>query len=370
MQCDYFDAHECRSCALMGTPYDEQVAAKHDRTRAVLAAVGAHPEWLPPATGPERHFRNKAKLVVGGRPGAVTLGILDSHRRGVDLRQCGLYEPGLHAAIQVLADVVDELRLLPYDVVKGRGELKHLIVTHAPDGGLMVRFVLRSEQQLARIRAAVPRLRLALPRLAVVSVNLQPEHKAVLEGDTEIVLTETAVLRFRLGEVTMRLRPQSFFQTNTSVAAQLYTQARAWLEDAAPPAVWDLYCGVGGFALHSRGNGRRITGVELSPDAVEAARESAPEVDWVAGDAFEFARTHPAPDLAVVNPPRRGLVDLAPLLEDRGPARVLYSSCSPASLARDLAAMPSYAACRARVFDMFPQTDHLEVLVQLERTRS
>ena len=94
MQCDYFDAGRCRSCTLMGTPYDEQLAAKQHRATVALADVAPRLEWLDPARSPASHYRNKAKLVVGGRAGHPTLGILDERGRGVDLRRCGLYEPG------------------------------------------------------------------------------------------------------------------------------------------------------------------------------------------------------------------------------------------------------------------------------------
>src|SRR5690606_2956169 len=118
------------------------------------------------------------------------------------------------------------------------------------DGQLMVRFVLRSPGQLPRVRELLEPLGAALPGTRVVSVNLQPEHKAVLEGAEELVLTAEATLPMRLGPVTLHLRPQSFFQTNTTVAAALYRQAQEWVGQAAPGSLWDLYCGVGGFALH------------------------------------------------------------------------------------------------------------------------
>ena len=148
-------------------------------------------------TGAESAFRNKAKLVVAGRPGAVALGILDQAGRGVDLRECGLYEPGLAQTFPVLADLIDALGLEPYDVPTRRGQLKYLIVTHSPDDELMIRFVLRTAHEIPRIRKALPRLLEALPHIAVVSVNLQPEHKAILEGDTEILLTERSTLPMR-----------------------------------------------------------------------------------------------------------------------------------------------------------------------------
>ncbi|UMG91525.1 methyltransferase domain-containing protein [Nocardioides sp. TF02-7] len=249
-------------------------------------------------------------------------------------------------------------------------------MTESPDGELMVRWVLRSTAALARVEKHLPWLRAALPQVRVVTVNVQPEHRAVLEGDRELVLTEEQTLPMRLDGVTLHLGPRSFFQTNTAVAAALYRQARAWADELAPRTVVDLYCGVGGFALHLAAPGRRVTGVEISAAAVEAAARgrddlglSPEQVRFVVGDATSYD-VGPPPDLVVVNPPRRGLgADLAGWLERSEVPHVLYSSCNPATLARDLAAMPSYRPARARVLDMFPQTSHLEVLTLLTRTR-
>ena len=126
----------------MGTAYAEQLATKDARCRAALSSLAPQLDWLEPVASADSGFRNKAKLVVGGTPGAVTLGILDGDRRGVDLRRCGLHEPVVAQAIPLLADWIDDLRLLPYDVAKRRGELKHVLVTGSPAEELMVRVVL------------------------------------------------------------------------------------------------------------------------------------------------------------------------------------------------------------------------------------
>jgi 23S rRNA (uracil747-C5)-methyltransferase len=381
VQCDYFDAGACASCTWMGRAYADQVADKQRHVEQVLApalAGRAPVAWLPPATGPEEGFRNKAKMVVAGTVDAPTLGILGADGRGIDLRHCGLHEPGLHDALPVLAEHVVRARLVPYDVGSRRGELKHLLVTRSPDGELMVRWVLRSTEPEARLRKHLGWLLERLP-VAVASINVQPEHKAVLEGEREIVLTDQSKLTMRLavGEgLRLHLRPQSFFQTNTTVATALYEQARDWVAETAPASVWDLYSGVGGFALALAGPDRSVTGVEIAPEAVASAQLSAAEAGldrarFVAADATAWALEQPPathPDLVVVNPPRRGIGPaLTGWLESSGVRDVLYSSCNATSLARDLAALPSYDVEAARLLDMFPQTTHHEVLVRLRR---
>ena len=183
----------------------------------------------------------------------------------------------------------------------------------------------------------------------------------------------------------MLFRSRSFFQTNTAVAQALYATARAWAQEGvgaegsparAPRRVWDLFCGVGGFALSLAAPGRTILGVEVSTSAIDGARQSVTlmglDPDLVRFEAGNARLLDPGaadpPDLLVVNPPRRGIgAELAGRIEASGIRRVLYSSCNPVSLAQDLARMPSLRARRARLFDMFPHTDHAEVLVELVR---
>lgn len=380
MHCDHYDTGRCRSCALMGVPYAAQLAEKDARVRRTLAAFVPDAAWEPPVASPESGFRNKAKLVAGGAPGAVTLGILDAHRRGVDLRTCGLPEAPLRAALPRIAAFVDALRLLPYDVPKARGELKHVVVTVNPDGELMVRLVLRSRRQLPRIGERLGELTAALPQVRVVSVNLQPEHKAILDGPEEVPLTRQRTLPMQVNGRTLHVHPGGFFQTNTPVAAALYRRAAAWSDELAPASVWDLYCGIGGFALHLAAPGRAVTGLELSPAAVAGAEQGARELAARTGyaprfqvaDAGELASSgRTAPELVLVNPPRRGIGErLARWLDDSTAEHLLYSSCNADSLARDLAAMPRLRPIRAGLFDMFPQTHHHEVLVLLRRSRA
>jgi len=376
MQCSYFDAARCLSCTHMGKPYDEQLAGKQLHCQTLLSDHMSL-EWLPPVASRESGFRNKAKMVVTGNFDLPTLGILRPDGRGVDLRDCPLHTPGIQQALPVLADFVGRARLEPYDLSTRRGELKHLLVTESPAGELLVRFVLRSTESLARIRKHLPALHEALPGLAVASVNLQPEHKAVLEGEREVLLTEQSTLPMRVNDVTLHLRPQSFFQTNTEVAASLYRIGRDWVAQADPASVWDLYCGVGGFALHvaDPAGRRRVTGIEVSAEAVASAGQSRDEagladVRFEAGDATAYALAAGAPpDLVVVNPPRRGIgAELAGWQERSGVRHVLYSSCNAQTLAKDLDAMPSLRPVRGQLLDMFPNTAHYEVLTLLERS--
>lgn len=366
LDCAYFDANRCRSCTLLATPYALQLADQQARIEALLPTM----TWDAPCESAVGGFRNKAKMAVAGTVAAPTLGILAPDGTGIDLQACPLHEQPLVDAMPTLEALVRAARIAPYNVPNRSGELKHLILTASPDGALALRIVLRSSESLSRIRKHLDVLA-ALP-LTSVSANLQPEHKAVLEGEEELLLAGSGVLVMRVNDIGLRLRPRSFFQTNTAVAAALYRQATAWIDEADPASVLDLFCGVGGFALHAARAGRSVEGVEVTVEAIDAARETAAELGvdatFAVGDAtgvdLEGAR---APELVVVNPPRRGIGPLAARLETSAVDRVVYSSCNPVTLAKDLAAMPSLRPVRGRVFDMFPHTEHAEVLVELAR---
>ena len=402
--CALHDAGTCRSCPHLSLPMPDQLAAKQSRVAALLAEHVPAELWQAPAASAPTGFRNKAKMAVAGTAAHPTLGILDGAGCGVDLRTCPLHVPAIEAALPVLADLVTELGLRPYDVPSRRGELKYILVTASPDDDLMVRFVLRSRRYLERLRVAVPDLHLRLPQLAVAAVNIQSVHQAVIEGPEEIVLTEEDRLLMRLRlpspdgssrtgrctddvELPLYLPTRSFFQTNTAVAEELYATARSWAEESEPARVWDLFCGVGGFALALAAPGRRVLGVEVSAPAIDGARDAAAlmglDPDLVRFEAGDARVLDPAadpdgsipgeveaerPDLLVVNPPRRGIGEqLSTRIEASGVERVLYSSCNPRTLATDLAHLPSMRVVRARLFDMFPHTDHAEVLVELAR---
>ncbi|HET7842655.1 MAG TPA: 23S rRNA (uracil(747)-C(5))-methyltransferase RlmC [Xanthomonadales bacterium] len=373
MHCPHFEASRCRSCSLLATPYDAQLAAKEAQLRALLPQAGV--AWTATVRSAEAGFRNKAKMAVAGSVDAPVLGILDAGGQGVALGDCALYPPAMQALFPVLARFITSAKLEPYSLATRRGELKYLLLTQAPDtGDAMLRFVVRSQEPIARIRKHLPALLAETPALRVVSANLQPEHKAVLEGEREIVLTDEDTLTMRVNGLPLHLGPQSFFQTNSAVAAELYGTARDWTRELAPGSAWDLYCGVGGFALHLADAARSVLGVESSALAVASARRSAAElglghVRFEAGDAGAFARAQSRwPELVVVNPPRRGIgADLARAIEASTTRHVVYSSCNAESLARDLAQMPSLHPRRARLLDMFPHTAHYEAIVLLER---
>ena len=359
--CHYFERKQCVSCTYLNQPYWQQLEARAQDAKAKLPDSDI--TWFDPVASRPFGFRNKAKIIVGGTSARPSLGVWQgSHVQ--DLRLCPLYEKPIQEAHGPLDTMISELELTPYSIPERTGDLKSFIVTTSPTGALMVRCVLANDSRLADIAEYFPILATKID-LAVGTVNLHPRHVALPEGETEIHLYGNQTLDMSLGPLPLRLRPQGFFQTNTEIATVLYASAGAWCDEVDPASVWDLYCGVGGFAWSVARPGRSVTGVELSEQAVKAAG-GGPGINFIAADVANWVRDHDIPDLVVVNPPRRGLGELAPWLAEHQPRTLLYSSCQLTSAARDLAQV-GMRVRQAQVFDMFPHTDHYETLILAER---
>lgn len=374
MQCALYDAGRCRSCQWIEQPVSHQLTAKMADLRQLLAEH-AVAEWRAPVSGTERAFRNKAKMVVSGSVEKPLLGML--HRDGTpeDLCDCPLYPASFSPVFAALKPFIARAGLTPYNVARKRGELKYLLLTESRfDGGMMLRFVLRSDAKLAQLRAALPWLQERLPQLKVITVNIQPVHMAIMEGETEIFLTEQQALAERFNDVPLWIRPQSFFQTNPVVAGHLYATARDWVRQLPVNHMWDLFCGVGGFGLHCATPQMKLTGIEIAPEAITCAKQSAQELGlqnlrFQALDSTQFATAQDeVPDLVLVNPPRRGIgKPLCDFLSRMAPRFIVYSSCNAQTMAKDIHELPGYRIDRVQLFDMFPHTAHYEVLTLLSR---
>ncbi len=184
-------------------------------------------EWCAPVSGPEQGFRNKAKMVVSGSVEKPLLGML--HRDGTpeDLCDCPLYPASFAPVFAALKPFIARAGLTPYNVARKRGELKYILLTESQsDGGMMLRFVLRSETKLAQLRKALPWLQEQLPQLKVITVNIQPVHMAIMEGETEIYLTEQQALAERFNDVPLWILSEVFYTYRCTVQPAVRYRAR------------------------------------------------------------------------------------------------------------------------------------------------
>lgn len=372
MHCDKYQAGECRSCQWLGLPVEQQLTLKQANLEALLPSFNSF-AFQPVVASPQQKFRNKAKMVVSGSVEKPILGIVNSQGKAVNLTNCPLYTDDFLPVFEVMKPFIARAGLTPYNIERKRGELKYLLLTQSQHSGqFMLRFVLRSEKKLEQLKNSLPWLTQQLPQLAVITVNIQPIHMAILEGEQEIVLTKQQVLREEFNQVPLFIRPHSFFQTNPVVAAKLYQTAREWVRELNVSSLWDLFCGVGGFGLHCANKQTKLTGIEISQPAIDCAKQSAKElglqhVEFQALDSTKFATNKDEiPQLVLVNPPRRGIGEaLCEYLSAMQPEYILYSSCNAQSMAKDFERLAGYQVVKVQLFDMFPHTAHYEVIALL-----
>ena len=383
--CEHFNQQRCTSCQWLLAEYNVQIADKMAELKRLISPylLQNQTEVLSPVASEQRYFRNKAKMVVSGSVERPVLGLLKDQQdaqSGVDLTDCPLYPTEFATLFPVLKDFIGRAGLVPYNITKKKGELKYILLTQSQyNQAVSLRFVLRSTQKQPLIERELPKLLEKLPPKSIVSLNIQPQHAAILEGETEIFLTPERVIEENFNGIPLFIRPQGFFQTNPKVASELYKTTQMWVKTLPIQQCWDLFCGVGGFGLHCAKALQEtnpevsLTGIEISASAIASATQSAEKlglknVTFASLDSAQFALNEKGsvPDLVIVNPPRRGIGKaLAEYLNQLGSPYVIYSSCNAKTMAEDFASFDNYVLAKVQLFDMFPHTAHYEVLTLL-----
>ncbi len=379
--CPHFP--RCAGCALLGRPYGEQLEEKR---AAVQRAFEPYPELrgipVPPVIGSPRVFgyRTTAKLAVRRSRGAVRVGI---YRPGthqvVDIRDCPVHHPLIHRVVCAVAERLEGSPITVYDERAGGGWLRYLVVRASTwqKKAQLVLVVTRPgnarERQWARSIAA------RLPFLAGVVENVNAAPGNAIFGAQFIPRSGQPAMSERIGGLRLKTRSGAFLQANPQVAARLYRCAAQLADVGEEEIVADLYSGVGALAFHLAPAARLVVGIEEAPAAALAARENA-RLNGFSNIRFRLApveaelpklrRALGRIDVVALNPPRSGASEAArEAIAACEARRIVYISCSSASLARDLAwlATRGYRVCALQPFDMLPQTDHVELLAALER---
>ncbi|MBC8945275.1 23S rRNA (uracil(747)-C(5))-methyltransferase RlmC [Xenorhabdus indica] len=372
MQCAQYTAGHCHSCQWLDKSYLKQLSDKQEHLQQLLQ-LSSITCWQPPVASQLTEFRNKAKMVVSGSVERPLLGMLHRDGRTVDLCDCPLYPQHFQSVLEVIKVFIAKAGLVPYNVARKKGELKYILLTESrASREIMLRFVLRSETKLEQLKRALPWLQEQLPQLVVISANIQPVHMAILEGEKEIIFTEKNMLQENFNNIPLYIRPRSFFQTNPDIASRLYATAGQWVRELNINSMWDLFCGAGGFGLHCADEETRLTGIEISEEAIACAKNSAnslglKHVEFQALDSTRFALDKSQlPELVLVNPPRRGMGKaLCQYLNRMAPKFILYSSCNAETMAKDITMLERYRIEKVQLFDMFPHTEHYETLALL-----
>ncbi|MFM7165172.1 MAG: methyltransferase domain-containing protein [Planctomycetaceae bacterium] len=374
--CQHFSARRCQSCDHLPLTFAGSVSQKQNLLAQLFPGVSLQP--LQHCSDPNG-TRIRARMAVDWKQSSPTFGFFDQQQRVVPVEDCPLHHPLISQAVPFLREFLLRARLTPFDPDHNTGELKFAVLTAAPDSeSLMIQWVLRSQEAVSRIRSAWRRLSLAdRGCVRVMGIGIQPLRTSQIAAELELNVSEESSLRIRFGQLSLFFGPGSFIQTNHEIAARLYQAAGQRIAAGVPGPVLDLYCGAGGFGLMAASHGRAVLGLEKSAAAVENARRAAVEMGFTA--EFRQCSLESEQDLlnqssgfstVICNPPRRGL-DAASLelIQRLAPQRLLYSSCSPLTLARDLRLLAgNFRPVWMQGFDMFPLTEHFEVLCELERT--
>lgn len=378
MDCHWFKTNHCRSCELLDHNYEETLVLKEQKLTVLFPDVI---KILRPTVGLKGQVsgsRNKAKLATyAANSEDLQFGFYDGHLNFLALESCPLHMPGLNEILPILKLKLLEYKILPYSLIEKKGELKYLIISKSEShDDLLIRFVLRSKESLDRLIKMSKILQSEIPNIKVVTANIQPEHKAVMEGDQEIVLSDEKNIVHQFDDVYLNLGPRSFFQVTPQIAGKLYAHVGELVKKYKIESFLDLFCGVGAFSFFAAKNCPEVYGVEISKEAIVCAQSSIKRntikgtIEFLALDVEEFLKSKKEKyDAILVNPPRRGLnLSIIKNILENNPRVIIYSSCNAETLARDfLLFKEKYDIGYAQIFDMFPFTAHFETLMVLNR---
>lgn len=382
--CPVYD--RCGGCCMQHMKYDAHLRALENQVSGLLHRVGGYAEGeyeFLPIQGMERpwQMRNKAVYRAGGTAKQPYLGFVGRGTHEViPAADCLLQTEEAHTAARTVQNWMAEYAVAPYDERFRRGVLRHLIVRTGKKGETMV-VPVTAGAQLPHAKELVDALQKALPGLRSVVQNVNSRATQEILGRQCVTLWGEDRLEDELLGLTFRLSPLSFYQVNPMQTERLYRQAIDFAALTGGETVADAYCGAGTIGLSLAKQARRVVGIEIVEPAVRDAKENArrngvTNAEFYAGPCEkllpQLASKGLKFDAVVLDPPRKGC-DEAVLraAAQTNPARIVYVSCNPATLARDVARLRKlgYVLRKARPFDMFSWTGEVETVALLEREK-
>ncbi len=372
----------CGGCAWRHVSYEAELRYKQQQVADALQRIGGLSVELRPIVGcasPDR-YRNKAQYPVAQGEHRLLAGFYAprSHRV-IEHRDCLLQPAVFRDLLEAVLRWAKKAGVSAYEEQTGSGLLRHIYIRQAEATGECMVCLVCTSGKLPATKALVESLRAAAPSLTTVVVNLNRKDTNVILGEESFALWGPGYITDELCGLRFRLSPHSFYQVNRRQAERLYGLAAEAAGLTGRETLLDLYCGTGTIGLSMAAHAREVIGVEVVAQAVEDARRNAEDngmdnARFLCADAAQAAaqlqREGVRPDVVVVDPPRKGCDEaLLHTIADMKPARVVYVSCDPATLARDIRRMQAldYAARYAVPVDMFPRTAHVETIVLLQR---
>lgn len=392
-------ARQCGGCQLQALSYEKQLEYKQNKVRENLIRIGGFGEkqvddCMEPILGMEDpyHYRNKAQYPVGMKDGKPVAGFYAGHTHVIiPNTDCCLGEEGNGEILRVILQYMEENKVPAYDEKNHTGLVRHILIrTGYYSREIMVCLVLslRERPEFLPQQEKLWKRLSEIPHMTSVSVNINSENTNVIMGTELHTVWGKPYIEDRLGDLVFRISPLSFYQVNSRQTEKLYGLAVEYAGLTGKETVWDLYCGIGTISLFMARKAGQVAGVEIVPQAVEDARENAARngienVRFFTGKAEEVLPSlyeeksrsgdeermrHP--DVIAVDPPRKGCDEacLETMLKMQ-PERIVYVSCDPATLARDLRVLcdGGYELRRVRAVDQFGHTVHVETVCLLSK---
>ena len=369
----------CGGCDFWHMDYDEETRLKADRVRQALNRIGGENlDELPILSAPTCYgYRNKAQYPVSSQKNRVFAGFFRAGtHQVVENDRCLILPEETDRVKKIVTDYVNHYRITAYDELTQKGLLRHIYVRRGAVSGQVLVCLVVNGRKLPHIEDLIDRLK-AVPGFATLVLSVNTKQGNAILGDEFITLYGPGYIEDTLCGLTFRLSPRSFYQVNHHQAQRLYEAAISQAEITKNDTVLDLYCGVGTITLAMAKAAGKVIGVEVIEQAVQDAKENAvrnniENAEFFCGDAGKAALELEAKgiraDVAVVDPPRKGLnADTIEALARMSPRRIVYVSCDPATLARDVALLKErgYAVKNAMAADLFPRCAHVESIVCL-----
>ncbi len=369
----------CGGCDFWHMDYEEETRMKAERVRQALNRIGGENlAEMPILPAPTCYaYRNKAQYPVSSKKGRVFAGFFKAGtHQVVENDRCLILPEETDWIKKIVIDYVNHYRISAYDEASHKGLLRHIYVRRGAISGQVLVCLVINGRKLPHTEDLIKRLQ-AVPGFTTLVLSVNTKRGNTILGDEFITLYGPGYIEDTLCGLNFRLSARSFYQVNHHQAQRLYEAAISQAQITKEDTVLDLYCGVGTITLCMAKAAGKVIGVEVVPQAVEDARNNAKRngienAEFFCGDAGEAALALEAKgvkaDVVVVDPPRKGLnADAIEALARFAPRRIVYVSCDPATLARDVALLKErgYVLKNAMAADLFPRCAHIESITCL-----
>ena len=374
----------CGGCQLQHMSYKLQLQMKQNQVRNVMKKIG-HLEHVPihPIIGMDNpfHYRNKVQMPVGEKDGKLITGYYQkrSHRIVEDLDTCSSQAEEINEILPEVKNIANRIGIEAYDEENHRGVLRHIMLrTGYATKEIMLVLVTKSNK-LPGKEMLIQELTEKFPNIKSIVQNINDQRTNLILGKKTKVLWGEEYIHDKIGDLTFAISAKSFYQVNPVQTKVLYDKALEYTKIDENDVVIDAYCGIGTISLFLAQKAKKVYGVEVVPEAIQDAKANAKlngmdNVEFVVGQAEkvmpEWKREGLDPDVIVVDPPRKGCApEFLEAMIEMEPKRIVYVSCNPSTLARDLRILEDdgYRTIEVQPVDMFPNTPHIEAVTVLER---